>query len=84
MGALVGQPHGAPQLLTDAPVYGLPELIARLSAARADSLVPGALTRPLRARGLKFPLLEAGLADPSRINCRLQIGRQWRRAAVPI
>lgn len=59
-----GQAHGAPELLEQA-VYGLPEVNREAIRTARLIAVPGCY--PTAAQLGLIPLLEAGLADPSRV-----------------
>lgn len=76
-----GQPHGAPELLSEA-VYGLPEVNReKIKAARLIA-VPGCY--PTAAQLGLIPLLEAGLADTSRLiaDCKSGVSGAGRGAKV--
>lgn len=76
-----GQPHGAPELLSEA-VYGLPEVNReRIRSARLIA-VPGCY--PTAAQLGLLPLLEAGLADTSRLiaDCKSGVSGAGRGASV--
>lgn len=76
-----GQPHGAPGLLSEA-VYGLPEVNReRIRSARLIA-VPGCY--PTAAQLGLLPLLEAGLADTSRLiaDCKSGVSGAGRGASV--
>lgn len=76
-----GQPHGAPELLEEA-VYGLPEVNReRIGSARLIA-VPGCY--PTAAQLGLLPLLEAGLADASRLiaDCKSGVSGAGRGASV--
>src|SRR5690606_22626407 len=76
-----GQPHGAPELLGEA-VYGLPEVNReKIKAARLIA-VPGCY--PTAAQLGLLPLLEAGLADTSRLiaDCKSGVSGAGRGAKV--
>jgi N-acetyl-gamma-glutamyl-phosphate reductase len=76
-----GQPHGAPSLLAEA-VYGLPEVNReRIKSARLIA-VPGCY--PTAAQLGLLPLLEAGLADASRLiaDCKSGVSGAGRGASV--
>lgn len=76
-----GQPHGAPELLGEA-VYGLPEVNReRIRSARLIA-VPGCY--PTATQLGFLPLLEAGLADNSRLiaDCKSGVSGAGRGASV--
>ncbi|WP_225775377.1 N-acetyl-gamma-glutamyl-phosphate reductase [Pseudomonas sp. Marseille-Q5115] len=76
-----GQPHGAPELLGEA-VYGLPEVNReRIRSARLIA-VPGCY--PTAAQLGFLPLLEAGLADNTRLiaDCKSGVSGAGRGASV--
>lgn len=76
-----GQPHGAPELLGEA-VYGLPEVNReRIRAARLIA-VPGCY--PTATQLGFLPLLEAGLADNTRLiaDCKSGVSGAGRGASV--
>jgi N-acetyl-gamma-glutamyl-phosphate reductase len=76
-----GQPHGAPELLGEA-VYGLPEVNReKIKEARLIA-VPGCY--PTAAQLGLLPLLEAGLADTSRLiaDCKSGVSGAGRGAKV--
>jgi N-acetyl-gamma-glutamyl-phosphate reductase len=75
------QPHGAPQLLGEA-VYGLPEVNREQIKGARLIAVPGCY--PTAAQLGFLPLLEAGLADPSRLiaDCKSGISGAGRGASV--
>ena len=76
-----GQPHGAPQLLPEA-VYGLPEVNREAIKGARLIAVPGCY--PTATQLGLIPLLEAGLADPSRLiaNCASGVSGAGRGAKV--
>jgi len=76
------QPHGAPELLSEA-VYGLPEVNrAAIKAARLIA-VPGCY--PTATQLGFLPLLESGLADPAHLiaDCKSGVSGAGRGASVP-
>ncbi|MBA1242907.1 N-acetyl-gamma-glutamyl-phosphate reductase [Pseudomonas japonica] len=76
-----GQPHGAPELLGEA-VYGLPEVNReRIRSARLIA-VPGCY--PTATQLGFLPLLEAGLADNTRLiaDCKSGVSGAGRGASV--
>jgi N-acetyl-gamma-glutamyl-phosphate reductase len=76
-----GQPHGAPELLGEA-VYGLPEVNrAQIQQAR---LIAVAGCYPTATQLGFLPLLEAGLADNSRLiaDCKSGVSGAGRGASV--
>ncbi len=76
-----GQPHGAPELLEEA-VYGLPEVNReKIKQARLIA-VPGCY--PTATQLGFLPLLEAGLADASRLiaDCKSGVSGAGRGASV--
>lgn len=76
-----GQPHGAPELLSEA-VYGLPE-VNRESIRKARLIaVPGCY--PTATQLGLLPLLEQGLADPLRLiaDCKSGVSGAGRAAKV--
>lgn len=76
-----GQPHGAPDLLPEA-VYGLPEVNREAIKGARLIAVPGCY--PTATQLGLIPLLEAGLADPSRLiaNCASGVSGAGRGAKV--
>lgn len=80
-GKWYGQPHGAPELLKDA-VYGLPEVNREKIRQARLIAVPGCY--PTATQLGFLPLLEAGLADPSRLiaDCKSGVSGAGRGAAV--
>ena len=76
-----GQPHGAPDLLQEA-VYGLPEVNREAIKGARLIAVPGCY--PTATQLGLLPLLEAGLADPSRLiaNCASGVSGAGRGAKV--
>ncbi|MFZ2288783.1 MAG: N-acetyl-gamma-glutamyl-phosphate reductase [Halopseudomonas yangmingensis] len=76
-----GQPHGAPQLL-DQAVYGLPEVNREAIRNARLIAVPGCY--PTATQLGLLPLLEQGLADPSRIiaDCKSGVSGAGRGASV--
>ena len=76
-----GQPHGAPALLPEA-VYGLPEVNREAIKGARLIAVPGCY--PTATQLGLLPLLEAGLADPSRLiaNCASGVSGAGRGAKV--
>ncbi|KTC43348.1 N-acetyl-gamma-glutamyl-phosphate reductase [Pseudomonas fluorescens ABAC62] len=76
-----GQPHGAPQLLEEA-VYGLPEVNREQIKQARLIAVPGCY--PTATQLGFLPLLEAGLADASRLiaDCKSGVSGAGRGAAV--
>lgn len=76
-----GQPHGAPELLPEA-VYGLPEVNREAIKGARLIAVPGCY--PTATQLGLIPLLEAGLADPSRLiaNCASGVSGAGRGAKV--
>lgn len=76
-----GQPHGAPDLLPEA-VYGLPEVNREAIKGARLIAVPGCY--PTATQLGLLPLLEAGLADPSRLiaNCASGVSGAGRGAKV--
>ncbi|MGH8416112.1 MAG: N-acetyl-gamma-glutamyl-phosphate reductase [Pseudomonas sp.] len=75
------QPHGAPELLTEA-VYGLPEVNREQIRGARLIAVPGCY--PTATQLGFLPLLEAGLADPMRLiaDCKSGISGAGRGASV--
>ena len=76
-----GQPHGAPELLKEA-VYGLPEVNREAISQARLIAVPGCY--PTATQLGFLPLLEAGLADNSRLiaDCKSGVSGAGRGAAV--
>jgi N-acetyl-gamma-glutamyl-phosphate reductase len=76
-----GQPHGAPELLPEA-VYGLPEVNREAIKGARLIAVPGCY--PTATQLGLLPLLEAGLADNSRLiaNCASGVSGAGRGAKV--
>lgn len=76
-----GQVHGAPDLLPQA-VYGLPEVNREQVRTARLIAVPGCY--PTAAQLGLLPLLEAGLADPSRLiaDCKSGVSGAGRAAKV--
>lgn len=76
-----GQPHGAPELLSEA-VYGLPEVNREAIRAARLIAVPGCY--PTATQLGLIPLLEAGLADPRQLiaNCASGVSGAGRGAKV--
>ncbi|MWV11279.1 N-acetyl-gamma-glutamyl-phosphate reductase [Pseudomonas sp. R-28-1W-6] len=76
-----GQPHGAPELLPEA-VYGLPEVNREAIKGARLIAVPGCY--PTATQLGLIPLLEAGLADTSRLiaNCASGVSGAGRGAKV--
>lgn len=76
-----GQPHGAPALLPEA-VYGLPEVNREAIRQARLIAVPGCY--PTATQLGFLPLLEAGLADPSRLiaDCKSGVSGAGRGAKV--
>jgi len=76
-----GQPHGAPQLLTEA-VYGLPEV--NREQIKHARLIAVAGCFPTAVQLGFLPLLEAGLADTSRLiaDCKTGVSGAGRGASV--
>lgn len=76
-----GQPHGAPELLPEA-VYGLPEVNREAIKGARLIAVPGCY--PTATQLGFLPLLEAGLADNSRLiaNCASGVSGAGRGAKV--
>ena len=76
-----GQPHGAAELLPEA-VYGLPEVNREAIKGARLIAVPGCY--PTATQLGLLPLLEAGLADPSRLiaNCASGVSGAGRGAKV--
>ncbi len=76
-----GQPHGAPELLPEA-VYGLPEVNRETIKSARLIAVPGCY--PTATQLGLLPLLEAGLADSSRLiaNCASGVSGAGRGAKV--
>ncbi len=76
-----GQPHGAADLLPEA-VYGLPEVNREAIKGARLIAVPGCY--PTATQLGLLPLLEAGLADPSRLiaNCASGVSGAGRGAKV--
>jgi len=76
-----GQPHGAPQFL-DQAVYGLPEVNREAIRNARLIAVPGCY--PTATQLGLLPLLEQGLADPSRIiaDCKSGVSGAGRGASV--
>jgi len=76
-----GQPHGAPDLLPEA-VYGLPEVNREQIKNARLIAVPGCY--PTATQLGFFPLLEAGLADTSRLiaDCKSGVSGAGRGAKV--
>lgn len=76
-----GQAHGAPDLLPQA-VYGLPEVNREQVRTARLIAVPGCY--PTAAQLGLLPLLEAGLADPSRLiaDCKSGVSGAGRAAKV--
>lgn len=80
-GKWYGQPHGAPDLLTDA-VYGLPEVNREKIRGARLIAVPGCY--PTATQLGFLPLLEAGVVDPLRLiaDCKSGVSGAGRGAAV--
>ena len=76
-----GQPHGAPELLADA-VYGLPEVNREQIRQARLIAVPGCY--PTATQLGFLPLLEAGLADNTRLiaDCKSGVSGAGRGASV--
>ncbi|WLI13175.1 MULTISPECIES: N-acetyl-gamma-glutamyl-phosphate reductase [Pseudomonas] len=76
-----GQPHGAPQLLEEA-VYGLPEVNREQIKQARLIAVPGCY--PTATQLGFLPLLEAGLADTTRLiaDCKSGVSGAGRGASV--
>ncbi|MGI3132078.1 N-acetyl-gamma-glutamyl-phosphate reductase [Halopseudomonas pachastrellae] len=76
------QPHGAPELLGEA-VYGLPEVNREAIRGARLIAVPGCY--PTATQLGFIPLLEAGLADPTRLvaDCKSGVSGAGRGASVP-
>ena len=76
-----GQPHGAPELLSEA-VYGLPEVNREAIRSARLIAVPGCY--PTATQLGLIPLLEAGLADPRQLiaNCASGVSGAGRGAKV--
>ena len=74
-----GQPHGAPELLEEA-VYGLPEVNREQIKQARLIAVPGCY--PTATKLGFLPLLEAGLADASRLIADCKSGARRRRQAA--
>ena len=76
-----GQPHGAPELLEQA-VYGLPEVNREAIRSARLIAVPGCY--PTATQLGFLPLLEAGLADSSRLiaDCKSGVSGAGRGASV--
>ncbi|MDR8015265.1 N-acetyl-gamma-glutamyl-phosphate reductase [Ectopseudomonas guguanensis] len=76
-----GQPHGAPELLSEA-VYGLPEVNREAIKTARLIAVPGCY--PTAAQLGLIPLLEAGLADASSLiaDCKSGVSGAGRGASV--
>ncbi|HDZ57917.1 MAG TPA: N-acetyl-gamma-glutamyl-phosphate reductase [Pseudomonas xinjiangensis] len=76
-----GQPHGAPELLGQA-VYGLPEVNREAIRSAQLIAVPGCY--PTATQLGFIPLLEAGLADASRLiaDCKSGVSGAGRGASV--
>lgn len=76
-----GQPHGAPELLTEA-VYGLPEVNREAIRNARLIAVPGCY--PTATQLGFLPLLEAGIVDASRLiaDCKSGVSGAGRGASV--
>lgn len=80
-GRWYGQPHGAPELLTEA-VYGLPEVNREAIRNARLIAVPGCY--PTATQLGFLPLLEAGIVDASRLiaDCKSGVSGAGRGASV--